>query len=76
MLEHAEKPLEVLKEIHTVLRKNGVLVLSVPQNYWLHNDPKDFYRFTQQGLMELAKEQAGFTINYIHSLGGTREFFS
>lgn len=75
MLEHAEKPLEVLKEIHTVLRKNGVLVLSVPQNYWIHNDPKDFYRFTQQGLVEMVEKQTGFTIQYIHSLGGTREFF-
>ncbi|MBI2472846.1 MAG: class I SAM-dependent methyltransferase [Planctomycetes bacterium] len=74
VLEHVERPLEVLKEIYAVLRKGGVLILSVPQNYWLHNDPRDFYRFTQQGLIELAKEQAGFTINYMHSLGGTREF--
>ncbi|MDO8141246.1 MAG: class I SAM-dependent methyltransferase [Candidatus Brocadiales bacterium] len=74
VLEHVERPLEVLKEIYAVLKKGGVLILSVPQNYWLHNDPRDFYRFTQQGLIELAKEQAGFTITYIHSLGGTREF--
>ena len=74
VLEHGERPLEVLKEIYAVLKKGGVLILSTPQNYWLHNDPKDFYRFTQQGLIELVKEQAGFTISYIHSLGGTREF--
>lgn len=74
ILEHVKQPLEVLKEIHRVLKPGCVLILSAPQNYWLHNDPKDFYRFTQQGLMELAKEQAGFTINYIHPLGGTREF--
>ena len=48
--------------------------MSAPQNYWLHNDPKDFYRFTQQGLIELVEGQAGFTISYVHSLGGTREF--
>ena len=75
VLEHVEKPLEVLKEIYTVLTKGGVLILSVPQNYWLHNDPGDFYRFTQEGLIEVVKNQTGFTINYIDSIGGTREFF-
>lgn len=74
ILEHVKQPLEVLKEINRVLKPGCVLILSAPQNYWLHKDPKDFYRFTQQGLIELAKEQTGFTINYIHSLGGTREF--
>lgn len=74
ILEHVKQPLEVLKEIHRILKPGCVLVLSAPQNYWLHNDPKDFYRFTQQGLIELVEGQAGFTINYVHSLGGTREF--
>lgn len=75
ILEHVKQPLEVLKEIHRVLKPGCVLVLSAPQNYWLHNDPEDLYRFSQQGLIELVREQTGFTINYIHSLGGTREFF-
>jgi len=74
ILEHVKQPLEVLKEIYRVLKPGCVLILSAPQTYWLHNDPKDFYRFTQQGLIELVREQTGFTINYIHSLGGTREF--
>lgn len=74
ILEHVKQPLEVLKEIHRILKPGCVLVLSAPQNYWLHNDPKDFYRFTQQGLIELVEGQAGFTINYIHPLGGNREF--
>lgn len=75
VLEHVEKPLEVLKGIYEVLREGGVLVLSVPQNYWLHKDPVDFYRFTREGLIEVVKKQTGFTINYINSIGGTREFF-
>ncbi len=75
ILEHVKQPLEVLKEIHRVLKPGCILVLSTPQNYWLHNDPEDLYRFSQQGLIELVREQIGFTINYIHSLGGTREFF-
>jgi len=74
ILEHVKQPLDVLKEIYRVLKPGGILVLSAPQNYWLHNDPKDFYRFTQQGLIELVEGQAGFTIRYVHSLGGTREF--
>ena len=74
VLEHVEKPLEVLREIYAVLRKGGVLILSAPQNYWLHRDPADFYRFTQDGLIELMEKQTGFSIQYVHSLGGTREF--
>ena len=74
VLEHVERPLDVIREMYAVLRKGGVLVLSAPQNYCLHNDPADFYRFTKQGLAELVGNQAGFTIRYIHSLGGTREF--
>lgn len=73
-LEHVERPLDVIREIHAVLRKGGTLILSAPQNYCLHNDPADFYRFTKQGLAELVGNQAGFAIRHIHSLGGTREF--
>jgi len=74
ILEHVKQPLEVLKEIHRVLKPGCVLVLSAPQNYWLHNDPEDLYRFSQQGLTETVQRQACFKINYINSLGGTREF--
>lgn len=74
VLEHVERPVELLKEIFAVLRKDGVLILSAPQTYWLHKDPLDFYRFTQEGLIELVKNQTGFAINYIDSIGGTREF--
>ncbi len=74
VLEHIERPAQLLKEIFAVLRKDGVLILSAPQTYCLHKDPLDFYRFTQEGLIELVKNQTGFTINYINSIGGTREF--
>jgi SAM-dependent methyltransferase len=66
--------LEVLKEIYRVLKPGCVLILSAPQNYWLHNDPEDLYRFSQQGLTEIVQRHACFKINYINSLGGTREF--
>lgn len=75
VLEHVEMPLEVLKEIYGVLKKGGVLILSAPQNYWIHKDPVDFFRFTQEGLTEVVENQTGFSICYNRSLGGTREFF-
>lgn len=74
VLEHVERPLEVVKEIYEVLKKGGVLILSAPQNYCIHKDPKDYYRFTKDGLEEIVK-QANFKVCYINSLGGTREFF-
>ncbi len=74
LLEHVEKPSFVLKEIHRVLKKDGVLILSIPNPYcWFemiinlfHRIPKGseghISSWTKQTLNALAK-LCGFTIN-------------
>lgn len=42
VLEHIEEDLTVLREIHTALKKNGFLFLTVPQHGWLWS-PVDEY---------------------------------
>jgi SAM-dependent methyltransferase len=69
VLEHVKEPETVLKEILRVLKPNGILYLSAPQGWGVHQPPNDFFRFTRYGLQYLM-EKAGFTILSIQPVGG------
>ena len=67
VLEHIPEPQLALKEIFRVLKKEGVLLLSVPlMVVGFHND---FYRFTHLSL-KMILEDAGFKIKKIRPVGG------
>ncbi len=59
VLEHVKKPAFVLKELHRILKKDGMLVLTTPMVWPVHEAPNDYFRYTNFGLEYLAKE-AGF----------------
>jgi SAM-dependent methyltransferase len=61
VLEHVPRPLEYLKEVNRVLKPGGTVIFTMPLFYEEHEQPFDFYRFTQFGLKYLFKE-AGFNI--------------
>jgi len=46
LFEHVEKIEKALKECHRVLKKNGILIISVPFLWQIHADPFDFQRWT------------------------------
>jgi SAM-dependent methyltransferase len=69
VLEHVEEPKIVLKEINYVLKCNGVLIVSFPFLYPVHEAPRDFYRYTGYGIKYLAKE-TGFVIEKIEPVSG------
>lgn len=73
VLEHVSNPFQALKEIHRILKKNGILILSVPHLSRLHEEPHDYFRFTKYGL-KTSLENTGFEIQNIKEKGGLFSF--
>jgi SAM-dependent methyltransferase len=69
VLEHVERPWQVIAEIARVLGPNGKLLLSAPQAWRLHEEPFDFYRFTRYGLSYLMRN-CGLDVISIAPQGG------
>ncbi len=55
VLEHADAPEQAISEIHRVLKKDGILLLSTPFLFEIHDRPNDYYRFTEFGLRHLLR---------------------
>ncbi len=56
VLEHISKPRELLKECHRILKKDGKLLITVPFFIKLHQQPYDFYRYTEYALRDLLSD--------------------
>lgn len=69
VLEHLEEPEQAIRECHRVLREGGVAVYSVPFIWHLHEEPRDFFRFSKYGLKYLF-EKAGFELLEMRALSG------
>ncbi|MFA5258248.1 MAG: glycosyltransferase [Opitutales bacterium] len=75
VLEHCPEPMILLKEARRVLKPDGLLFLSVPFIWPLHDVPYDFYRYTPFALEKMLAE-AGFEILNIKGLGGWNGAFA
>lgn len=69
VLEHLPRPWVALAEAYRILEPGGALVLTVPFQWWIHEAPADYYRYTPYGLRHLL-EQAGFEVLSIEPSGG------
>ncbi len=61
VLEHVPEPAQLMAEVARVLRPGGILLLTAPQTWGLHLEPRDFYRYTKYGLRYLA-EKSGLEV--------------
>lgn len=69
VLEHCPSPDSVLSEINRVLRPGGLLFLTIPFLWPLHDNPYDEYRYTPFSLQRHLSN-AGFDKIEIRALGG------
>jgi SAM-dependent methyltransferase len=69
VLEHLEEPELALRECFRVLKVDGIAVYAVPFIWHLHEEPRDFYRFSKYGLKYLF-EKVGFEIIELNALSG------
>jgi SAM-dependent methyltransferase len=68
VLEHTPEPQAFLNKINKVLKKNGMLILTVPFTGSLHEIPHDYFRYTKYGL-EYMLGKAGFKVIYLKEEG-------
>jgi SAM-dependent methyltransferase len=48
-LEHVRKPKESVDEMYRILKPGGILIISAPMWFPIHNYPHDYWRFTPEG---------------------------
>lgn len=48
LLEHVPRPLTVVEEVSRVLKPGGTLLITIPFQVWIHGDPHDYGRYTDQ----------------------------
>ena len=75
VLEHIPEPGLLMSEISRVLSSGGVLFLNVPFFYWLHEEPYDFYRYTEFAMRNLA-ESSAFDVISLTATGGVPEILT
>jgi SAM-dependent methyltransferase len=69
VLEHLEEPFEAIKEFNRVLKPNGCVIATIPLLWHVHEDPRDFFRYTNYGIKHLFSK-AGFQIETIKPMSG------
>lgn len=69
VLEHLEEPENALRECYRILKSGGIAIYSIPFIWHLHEEPRDFYRYSKYGLRYLFGK-VGFEIVELKALSG------
>ena len=72
VLEHISEPDNLWKEMARILSDGGKIIVSVPFYYWLHEQPHDYYRYTEFALQRFVT-RSGLRVIQLESMGGTPE---
>jgi SAM-dependent methyltransferase len=71
VLEHVWEPQKAIRNLFTMLRPGGTLLVSTPFLIKIHRCPEDYWRFTPECMQRMLVE-AGFSVRDIHSWGNKR----
>jgi SAM-dependent methyltransferase len=69
VLEHLCEPQMMLNEAFRILKPRGGIVLQVPWQWWIHEAPYDYFRYTPYGLKYLF-QKAGFVNILVEAQAG------
>jgi SAM-dependent methyltransferase len=72
VLEHIPTPEYLWREMERVLAPNGKLIMNVPFLYWLHEQPHDYYRYTEFALRRFV-EGVAMRVIELTPMGGASE---
>jgi SAM-dependent methyltransferase len=68
VLEHTPEPGRLVVEMARVLKDDGLLILTAPFDFRLHEQPHDYFRYTPHGLRTLC-DKAELEVVETHALG-------
>lgn len=69
LIEHLPHPALFFAEVSRVLRPSGCLIITFPLIGPLHEEPHDYFRYTEYGVQELCQE-SGLQVETIRKMGG------
>ena len=75
VLEHIPVPELLWQEMTRILTTNGKIIMNVPFYYWLHEQPHDYYRYTEFALRRFA-DNAGLKLIQLEPVGGAPEIMA
>lgn len=75
VLEHVENPWEAMHEISRVLKDNGKIYLQLPFIIGFHPCPRDYWRFTNEGIVQLANATGFKVIKSGQTVGSATGFY-
>ena len=75
VLEHIPVPELLWEEMTRILAINGKIIMNVPFYYWLHEQPHDYYRYTEFALRRFV-DNAGLKLIQLEAVGGAPEIMT
>jgi SAM-dependent methyltransferase len=75
VLEHVENPFRAVQEIARVLKPGGKAYVQLPFMIGYHPCPKDYWRFTHEGIVQLAEQSGLRCIETGVSVGSATGFY-
>jgi len=69
VLEHLSEPQTMVNEAFRILQDGGSVFISVPFQWWVHEAPYDYFRYTRYGLEHILTK-AGFVDIQVEAVSG------